>query len=353
MVFRMSAALRENSRPDVRRVGLNPDHWFPLADAAALAPGGIARAQFVGEPIAIVRSASGRVFALEDRCPHRQFPLHRGVVEGEALRCGYHGWRFGANGACLEATGLKRPPLGIRPRAYPAREAHGWIFVFPGDPERAERTPLPEVAGLAQPGSRSLRYAGTVGCHYSFLLENLMDMTHQFLHRKRMGHVQAEICGVQESERAVEVDYRFRQERDEVGLGAKLLLRLAHAHDGEIARVRVRSEYPYQSLEVRRPGREEPSLRMWASYWPTDRSQKRSELRGIVVVPPLPVPGLFSLIRPVIRHFTDSIFAEDRSALEAEQNAYDTQGGDWNREVNPVVFRLQDLVRRHGLPLAD
>ena len=45
-----------------------------------------------GERIAVYRGAGGAVHALEDRCAHRQVPLSMGVVEGDGLRCCYHGW---------------------------------------------------------------------------------------------------------------------------------------------------------------------------------------------------------------------------------------------------------------------
>ena len=53
---------------------------------------------FAGEPIVIARSESGEVFALDDRCAHRQFPLRKGVVCGEFLKCAYHAWSYQKSG---------------------------------------------------------------------------------------------------------------------------------------------------------------------------------------------------------------------------------------------------------------
>lgn len=55
-------------------------------------------------PLALFRTAGG-VAALVDRCPHRNYPLSEGQVDGDALRCPYHGWRFGPDGACREVPG--------------------------------------------------------------------------------------------------------------------------------------------------------------------------------------------------------------------------------------------------------
>ena len=76
--------------PDLRRAGAHPDHWYPLAWSDELKPGKTFAAQFAGEPIVLVRPQNGALFALEDRCAHRQIPLSRGTVDGCTLRCCYH-----------------------------------------------------------------------------------------------------------------------------------------------------------------------------------------------------------------------------------------------------------------------
>ena len=50
--------------------------------------------------------------------------------------------------------------------------------------------------------------------------------------------------------------------------------------------------------------------------------------------------------------FINRIFAEDRAIVEAEQAAYDRQGGDWNQEVFPVIRDLRALLTAKGLPTA-
>lgn len=69
---------------DLRKVRLCPDFWYPLALASRLKKGTTLGVTFGGEPIVLVRTETGKVFALEDRCAHRQFPLSQGVVWGEA-----------------------------------------------------------------------------------------------------------------------------------------------------------------------------------------------------------------------------------------------------------------------------
>jgi len=45
-----------------------------------------------GKVIAIFRTASDTVFALEDKCPHKGGPLSQGIVFGESVACPLHNW---------------------------------------------------------------------------------------------------------------------------------------------------------------------------------------------------------------------------------------------------------------------
>ena len=73
---------REGDRVDLRRVGTHPDFWYPMAWSHELKPGKTLGRAFCGEPIVLYRGKAGQVYALEDRCAHRQVPLHLGVVQG-------------------------------------------------------------------------------------------------------------------------------------------------------------------------------------------------------------------------------------------------------------------------------
>ncbi|HLB15359.1 MAG TPA: Rieske 2Fe-2S domain-containing protein [Burkholderiales bacterium] len=59
----------------------------------------------LNEPVVLYRTRSGAVAALEDRCCHRHFPLHRGAVAGDFLECGYHGFTYDASGKCVRVPG--------------------------------------------------------------------------------------------------------------------------------------------------------------------------------------------------------------------------------------------------------
>jgi renierapurpurin 18,18'-hydroxylase len=172
---------------DVRRIPIHPDHWNPLAWSRDMKRGKPFAATFGAERIVLARTESDHVFALEDRCAHRQVPLHAGVISGESIRCCYHGWTYDSNGRCTDIPHMtgERTPIAVR--SYPCREHAGMIFIFPGVPSLTTQDALPALATSSDPRYKTWRFGRVVRCHYSFMHENLMDMHHQFLHRKQMG----------------------------------------------------------------------------------------------------------------------------------------------------------------------
>lgn len=42
--------------------------------------------------IAVFRTADDRIFALEDKCPHKNGPLSQGIVHGGCVTCPLHNW---------------------------------------------------------------------------------------------------------------------------------------------------------------------------------------------------------------------------------------------------------------------
>jgi renierapurpurin 18,18'-hydroxylase len=344
-----------SSRPDLRRVACNPDYWYPVAQSRTLKRNKTLEVAFAGEPIVLVRTDSGKVFALEDRCAHRQFPLSKGVVCGEQIQCGYHAWRYDPTG---EITSIPYLAAGVRPprrvRAYPCREAFGLIFLFPGDPALAEQTAFPELPWFGSADYKVMAFERHIACHYTFMHENLMDMNHQFLHRRLMGRVKPHLLGHAKGDGWVEAQYRFGSEGGKKHRGASWLTIGGRGDETNFDIMTIRTEYPYQTLKIAgiKTG-SVPSLALWAAYVPADRREGRSRSFGILLVKKPRMAFLLTLIWPVLRHFTESVFAEDRMAVEAEQRAYEAQGGDWNQEIFPVTIDLRDLLLARGIKPTD
>jgi phenylpropionate dioxygenase-like ring-hydroxylating dioxygenase large terminal subunit len=338
---------------DLRRVGAHPDHWYPVAWSRELKPGGKLAVSFAGEPIVLVRPKSGEadpsVFALEDRCAHRQVPLAGGVVEGCAIRCGYHGWTYDRTGACIDVPYLGKGKLPNGVRAYPCHEASGLIFVFPGDPARAAEMPFPALGSSADPAYRTRRLGREVACHYSFMHENLMDMNHQFLHRRQMGQVRPRFKGMREGEDWFEVDYTFAREGGKQPLGEAAILgqRRAAGEGNHKDLMTIRTIYPYQELKIWTSGAE-PVMDLWICYTPLDREQRRHRTFGLLSIRRPKPAFLLDMGWPVLVWFTERIFTEDRAIVELEQKAHDAQGADWNQEVFPPIRALRALLARRG-----
>jgi len=136
---------------DLRRIGAHPDYWYPMSWADQLKRGKALARRFAGEPIVLYRGQNGQAYALEDRCAHRQVPLHLGVVCENQLKCHYHGWAYDQTGKCVDVPylGKERLPNGVK--SYPAREIDGLIFVFPGDPALAESRAVQAVISSIAP----------------------------------------------------------------------------------------------------------------------------------------------------------------------------------------------------------
>jgi renierapurpurin 18,18'-hydroxylase len=335
---------------DLRRVGINPDFWYPVAVSASVRKGKTFAARFAGQQIALYRGASGTVYALEDRCAHRQVPLSMGVVEGDALRCCYHAWAYRGNGRLWQIPylpkGAARPPRGVR--AYPVSEAYGLVFVFPGDPDQAAVVPVPQLPEFASARHLTMRFSRTVACHYSFLHENLLDMNHQFLHRGVVGRIQPQLLGYEAGPHSVQAQYLFTHAGGKKSRGAGLLAAGAGRTSPHV--VTIRTGYPYQTLQLAPSGDGPPAFSLWAAYVPEDAAQRTSHAYGLLMIAKPPVPGALQLAWPFIRRFTERVFAEDRRAVEAEQRAWDEQGQDRNHEVFPLILDLRDVLRSNGVP---
>ena len=106
-------------------------YWYAVAQSSDIAPGPLA-VTVLGEPIVLWRAADGALTAARDRCPHREAPLSLGQVVENGLQCPYHGWTFGASGACVRIPSAPSeravPPLA-RLTTVHATERYGLAWV--------------------------------------------------------------------------------------------------------------------------------------------------------------------------------------------------------------------------------
>ncbi|MFV0383526.1 Rieske 2Fe-2S domain-containing protein [Paracoccus sp. (in: a-proteobacteria)] len=121
--------------------------WTPVALSRDIPAGTAAPGHSGGRDLAIWRSASGRIAAWDDRCPHRGMRLSHGFVRGEALSCIYHGWSYDQAGRCrrIPAHPELAPPDTICVPGFAAAESAGVIWVADG-PQASG--PVPGFPGL-------------------------------------------------------------------------------------------------------------------------------------------------------------------------------------------------------------
>jgi vanillate O-demethylase monooxygenase subunit len=164
--------------------------WHAVALSAELGDDPI-QVWLLGQPWCLARTASGRLAAWSDRCPHRLAPLSAGRVAGEGIQCGYHGWRFGTDGRCtaIPATDQAPPPRAAVEIPWGLDERHGVVWMAPLEPV-AERFAFPEwddptfVHGM----SEVVRTPAGAG----LLVDNFLDAAHfPFVHAASFGVAEA------------------------------------------------------------------------------------------------------------------------------------------------------------------
>jgi phenylpropionate dioxygenase-like ring-hydroxylating dioxygenase large terminal subunit len=107
--------------------------WHPVCQATEVgSPGGApAAVTLLGRDLVVARLSDGALVALDDRCAHRSTRLSIGTVDGTTLRCAHHGWRWGADGHCVEIPSLRDAPIPARARvgSYAIAERYGLVWV--------------------------------------------------------------------------------------------------------------------------------------------------------------------------------------------------------------------------------
>lgn len=161
--------------------------WYAAAWGEELSETPLART-LLGEKVVLYRGASGAVGALEDMCPHRMAPLSMGEVEGDNLRCGYHGLLFDCTGRCQEIPGQPNIPPRAHARHYPLVERWQLIWIWMGDPDAADPDLIPDWFWLDHPEWDDCHGTITYDCNYALIIDNLIDLSHTtFTHRQTIG----------------------------------------------------------------------------------------------------------------------------------------------------------------------
>lgn len=145
----------------------------------------------MSKKLVVYRDPQGEVVALDNRCAHRGASLAGGWVEGNCVRCPYHGWRYEADGSCsqIPANSSTTPiPKRARVETYPVQEKYGFIWIFMGDLPESDRPPLPTFPQFDNPAREPSRSVYTFNAHFTRTMENTLDVSHApFMHGGSVG----------------------------------------------------------------------------------------------------------------------------------------------------------------------
>ncbi|HEX7231039.1 MAG TPA: Rieske 2Fe-2S domain-containing protein [Candidatus Binatia bacterium] len=156
--------------------------WHPIFRAEELLAGQAKPIEIMGERFTLYRSQSGTPHVTEFRCPHRGTQLSAGWVEGDSIRCMYHGWLFDGAGQCTEQPAEEKSfAAKIRLKSFPAREYLGLIFAYFGE---GEAPAFPRFLHMEADGVLEVLSTEVWPCNFFQRIDNNGDTYHvPFVHR--------------------------------------------------------------------------------------------------------------------------------------------------------------------------
>lgn len=178
--------------------------WHPVFVAENLKSGWAKPIRILGESFTLYRGETGTPHGVAFRCAHRGMQLSAGWVEGDCLRCRFHGWKYEGSGQCVEIpTEDDSTAKTVRIRSYPVREYLGFIFAYLGEGEAPAFPRYPDF----EEGGELWVETYTRACNFANNMEN--DPVHiPFTHRE------AEMF----RNRPIDIPLRVEAEESEWGL---------------------------------------------------------------------------------------------------------------------------------------
>lgn len=166
----------------LRRYDISPyyEGWFQLAWSRDLGPRQLRKVRQFGRTYTMFRGEDGKVGVIDDVCPHLGAHFSEGgSVQGNCVRCPYHHWAFGRDGACTNIPYSKKIPVKARVGAHVVVERYGMIFVYRSKDGSAPRYDLPEIDGFdAADYCEPECYDFSIRIHGQDIMENSVDGAH-------------------------------------------------------------------------------------------------------------------------------------------------------------------------------
>lgn len=146
-------------------------------------------------PLVFFKGESGNYIALDNRCCHRAAPLSTGRVEGDCIRCMYHGLLYNDAGEVIEIPGQEHISKSLKVRSYKVVSKGSMIWIWMGDPALANTDDIYDFPPLSEP--QNWRGFGKESyLHYDanwlLIVDNLADFSHvAFVHTNTLGGSEA------------------------------------------------------------------------------------------------------------------------------------------------------------------
>ena len=323
----------------IREVGINPNHWYPVAWAQDLKLGMVQKVTVWYQDMAIYRDDRGRVHALSDTCPHKGVALHKGDVKGDRLACPYHGWEFNSEGDCVNIPYFPKEQKLPRActRSYPVQEKYNLIWVFPGDRSLATEIPILDIAEFNDQKWLCVPITGHFQAHFSICNENTMDVFHGYLHQNLQGWFNPQLIHLEEGENQVSAKYNVSYK----GHMAKFLGLSDRADQVTTLPITIEYRYPHYATTL------EGISALYLMRLPVSKTESRSFAYFFFN---LGLPQwLLNLLRPLLvwglpRFVLHKFLDQDKEMIESEQETYLKNPQRQCVEVNPAIFAIQRLI---------
>jgi phenylpropionate dioxygenase-like ring-hydroxylating dioxygenase large terminal subunit len=279
--------------------------------------------------------------------------LSHGRIVGGEIECNYHGWRFDAAGRCSHIPHLASKPVlpNCVVKSFPVLERHGFIWIFPGDPQRA-----PDIAPMKMSEWDDLNEVHSVArltcrAHFSYLVENLMDMYHGSLHARYQVWSARALREVVQTDDQVMAKYDATTYYRLKDLSSILQLFIPWLRRMHAAPLTVTYDYPNWRATLG------DDFKISCLICPINERLTEAylihytSLAKFAVLQKAP-PAVRRLIKRALnniaRRLLQNLIRQDTVMIEEEQAAFDENPEREPFEVNRTIRRVQQLIRRQA-----
>ena len=152
--------------------------WYAIATSRDVKAREIRTVRYFGRELILYRTESGEAHVTDAYCPHLGAHLGRGTVDGDNLRCPFHGFEFGNDGRCVRTAYGKAAPRKARLTHWPVREHNGYIFAWYHPAREQPDWEIPVMPGADEGWTPFRTRSLSVRSHPQETSENSVDVGH-------------------------------------------------------------------------------------------------------------------------------------------------------------------------------